>query len=106
MQYKQWRAETVGCPGQTRFLDTLEFFSNKFLKKIFVLVVHQNLSNSSRKISDDLFLSRSPNIFSNSSPKISGDFILVIYPNVSYFFKFSCLKYQGVKPHPDLQCVS
>ena len=34
----QWRAEAVGCPGQTRFLDALE-----------------NTLYSSRKISDDLF---------------------------------------------------
>src|SRR6218665_3968990 len=35
----QWRAEAVGCPGPTRFLDALE-----------------NILYSSRKISDDLFL--------------------------------------------------
>src|SRR6218665_3957879 len=34
----QWRAEAVGCPGPTRFLDALE-----------------NIFYSSRKISDDLF---------------------------------------------------
>src|SRR6218665_3343402 len=35
---EQWRAEAVGCPGPTRFLDALE-----------------NIFYSSRKISDDLF---------------------------------------------------
>src|SRR6218665_719584 len=35
----QWRAEAVGCPGPTRFLDALE-----------------NIFYSSCKISDDLFL--------------------------------------------------
>src|SRR6218665_684031 len=35
----QWRAEAVGCPGLTRFLDALE-----------------NILYSSRKISDDPFL--------------------------------------------------
>jgi len=34
----QWRAEAVGCPGPTRFLDALE-----------------NILCSYRKISDDLF---------------------------------------------------
>src|SRR6218665_1118074 len=41
----QWRAEAVGCPGPTRFVDALDFFSNKSLKNIFY---------SSREISDDL----------------------------------------------------
>jgi len=34
----QWRAEAVGCPGPTRFLDAIE-----------------HILYSSRKISDDLF---------------------------------------------------
>src|SRR6218665_2615012 len=41
----QWRAEAVGCPGPTRFVDALDFFSNKSLTNIFY---------SSREISDDL----------------------------------------------------
>src|SRR6218665_2151517 len=42
----QWRAEAVGYPGPTRFLDALE-----------------TILYSSRKISDDLFFSRSPKFF-------------------------------------------
>ena len=40
------RAVAAGCPGPTRFLDGLE-----------------NILYSSRKISDDLLFSRSPNFF-------------------------------------------
>ena len=35
----QWPAEAVGCHGPTRFLDALEFFSNKFLNKYFLFVL-------------------------------------------------------------------
>src|SRR6218665_3181850 len=70
----QWRAEAVGCPGPTRFLDALKFFSNKFFKKYFLfvsqnfffLVVHQNFSNLSLKISDDLFFTHLPEFFTSS----------------------------------------
>jgi len=66
-----WPMRPVACrgcwmpAGPTRFLDALEFILNKFLKNILYsyrkisdplfLVVHQKFSNSSPKISDDLF---------------------------------------------------
>src|SRR6218665_501463 len=35
---KQWRAEAVECPGPTRSLDALEFFSKNFLQKYYLFV--------------------------------------------------------------------
>ena len=49
--------EVLGCPRLflNKFLTNI-FYSSRKISQTFLLVVHQNVSNSSPKISDDLFL--------------------------------------------------
>src|SRR6218665_3607809 len=72
----QWRAEAVGCPGPTRFLDALE-----------------NIFYSSRKISDDLFYqlsnfrtTRSLNAPSRAASCPGNDIFLFIFCHLPTFF--------------------
>src|SRR6218665_2946041 len=50
----QWRAEAVGCPGPTRFLDALEtiFYSSRKISDDLFLVVHLNFSHFSHQLSN------------------------------------------------------
>src|SRR6218665_2970699 len=74
--HRQWRAEAVGCPGPTRFLDALE-----------------NIFYSSRKISDALFyqLSNFRTIRSLDAPSRAAscpgnDIFLFIFCHLPTFF--------------------
>ena len=73
----QWRAEAVGCPGPTRFLDALEFLSNKFLKEIFSIRLAKFLTT--------IFLVVHQNLFPIRLLKFRTTCLLVIYPNFSLF---------------------
>src|SRR6218665_2227264 len=50
----QWRAEAVGCPGPTRFLDALEniLYSSRKISDDFFLVVYLNFSLFSHQLSN------------------------------------------------------
>src|SRR6218665_3625136 len=50
----QWRAEAVGCPGPTRFLDALEniLYSSRKISDDLFLVVHRNVSPFSHQLSN------------------------------------------------------
>src|SRR6218665_3267794 len=72
----QWRAEAVGCPGPTRFLDALK-----------------NIFYSSRKISDDLFYQlsnfrtiRSLDAPSHAASCLGNDNFLFIFCHLPTFF--------------------
>ena len=50
----QWRAEAIGCPGPTRFLDALEIilYSSRKISDDLFLVVHLNFSLFSHQLSN------------------------------------------------------
>ena len=51
---RQWRAEAVGCPRPTRFLDALEniLYSSCNISDDLLLVVHLNFSLFSHQLSN------------------------------------------------------
>src|SRR6218665_1122587 len=54
LDVNQWRAEAVGCPGPTRFLDALEniLYSSCKISDDLFLVVHLNFSLFSHQLSN------------------------------------------------------
>ena len=84
---RQWRAEAVGCPGPTRFLDALEniLYSSRKISDDLFLVVHQNFSFFSHQLSNFTRI-RSLDAPSAASCPVTTffPFFLVIY---LHFFK-------------------
>ena len=79
---QQWRAEAVGCPGPTRFLDALEniLYSSRKISDDLLLVVHLNFALFSHQLSNFM------RIRSLNAPRAAScpgndifNFFLVIY---------------------------
>src|SRR6218665_532622 len=85
----QWRAEAVGCPGPTRFLDALEniLYSSRKISDDLFLVVHLNFSTFSHQLSNLTrirSLDAPPPVLHHAPVTTFLNFFLVIY---LHFFK-------------------